>query len=232
MRDVFRRQLARVWPHVKDTKTVPSLDPWLQPMVEYFSPLVSPIYIRGGMDSARRINRLLAPRHRAFAKDVAAVSFNVRNPRIPEAVRRITFDFCRETLETTTLQIREALAKLREELQAGLDAGEANKQLAERVGRIFLDPMRATRIAVTEASRAVHGGQLLQAQESEEQGLKIGLEWLPSADACPLCLELEGKIIRPGEHFERDTNENPVYADIPHPPRHPHCMCTVTEVLL
>lgn len=148
------------------------------------------------------------------------------NPRVLEAVDRLTFDFCEETNRTSVQRIDLALRALRRELAGGLEEGEAYVRLTRRVLNIFASPSRAAAIGMTEPSRAMHAGQLLMAQQS---GVVKGKRWLASSDACKLCLSLNGKVVGLDEDFAV-VGHGP-YARIPHPPAHPHCFCTVTETI-
>ena len=141
-------------------------------------------------------------------------------------MRRLTFDFCEETNRTSRLHLLEARAALRRELAEGLSQGEAVKKLAARVRRIF-DTPRARTIAITETSRATHASQMLAAQES---GVVQGLQWLTPSDSCDRCLPLAGKVVKLGEPFVVLPGGGP-YAVVRHPPYHPHCRCSVSEIL-
>lgn len=148
------------------------------------------------------------------------------NPRVLEAVDRLTFDFCEETNRTSVERIDLALRALRRDLAQGLEEGEAYAKLTRRVLNIFASPARAAAIGMTEPSRAMHAGQLLMAQQS---GVVKGKRWLASSDACALCRSLNGKVVGLDEDFTV-IGHGP-YARVPHAPAHPHCMCTWTEVL-
>lgn len=153
-------------------------------------------------------------------------SFDLFNPRVLDAVDRATYAFCRETTETATGDLATALDELREQMRLGLPQGEAVESLARRVRSIFADPMRAFRIATTEGSRAIHGGQMMAAEEA-------GVEehtWLASSDACDKCLDLDDKTVKIGQPFYVDPKGGH-YAIILHPPLHPSCFCTTTEEL-
>lgn len=149
--------------------------------------------------------------------DVFDPSFDVFNPRVLEAIRQAVYQFCDATNQTATRELGQAIQDLRRELSTGLERGEALSQLTARVQEIFDDPMRAFRIATTEASRAVHAGQLIAAEES---GVVQGKRWLASSDACPLCLPLDGVEVPLDQPFVI-AGTGP-YAVIQHPPRHPH----------
>ena len=155
------------------------------------------------------------------------VSFDLFDPRVLRAVDKATLSFCEETNDTATTDLKEAIRKLRQLLKAGLEKGKAVAQLAREVKRIFADPARAFRIATTETSRAVHAGALYNAKESS---LKLKKEWLAGSASCPLCLDLDGVQKELDEPFLVDGTGP--YARIMHPPRHPHCACSWTEVII
>jgi Phage Mu protein F like protein len=154
------------------------------------------------------------------------IAFDIYNPRVLDAVDQATMQFCRETNETAAKDLDEAIKDLRDLLKSGIERGDALRYLAGKVGEIFQDPYRSYRLAATETSRAVHAGGLMAAKESP---LPLRKQWLAAPDACELCLDLDSE--------ERDLDEPFVvdgvgpYAVIQHPPRHPHCFCTWTEVL-
>lgn len=160
-------------------------------------------------------------------KDKVAFDFDLYNPKILDAVQQAAFTFCRETIATATDDLAKSMARLRQSLAEGLAAGEANRALAGRIQQIFADPFRAHRIAATEASRAVHAGQLLAAAES---GVVVAKVWLASPDACELCQELEGKTVPLNQPFYFDPKGGP-YAAVMYPPLHPFCMCAMTEMI-
>lgn len=154
------------------------------------------------------------------------IAFGLFNPRVIEAVDRLTFDFCEATNQTSTKRLADALASLRQELADGLGEGEVYARLTRRVKAIFNDPYRAPMIATTESSRAMHAGQFMVAADS---GIVRGKRWLASSDACPLCLGLNGKEV--GLHEVFAVVGSGPYSKVPYPPAHPHCMCTWEEVI-
>lgn len=154
--------------------------------------------------------------------------WNVFRPETLAALRSAVFEFCRSTNATTNLSVQQARAELRRQISEGLDQGEALAQLTVRVQRIYRNPQRAQMIAATEASRAMHAGQMMAAQQSG--GVVTGLRWLASADACSVCEDLDGRAVPLGGVFMVQAKGGP-YAVIKHPPAHPNCMCAVTEVV-
>ncbi len=159
--------------------------------------------------------------------------FQATHPNVLEAIGRLVFDFCRATNETSAMQLGEALAKLRQELAEGLSQGETLDRLADRVGKIFLDPMRAARIAQTESSRAIHLGQYLAAKQSE---VVKGKKWIAAPERvgphhCEDCDNLNGVIVGLDEDFAFVSGRG-IYSRIPFPPFHPFCRCSVEDVLI
>ena len=140
--------------------------------------------------------------------------------------------FCDSTNATTSLQLEDALAKTREELNAGVvDRGESIEKLTKRINKIFdtAETWRARRIAQTETSRAVHAAQ---EQTAIASGVVTGWRWLLSSDACPLCHKVarEASAVRLGQPFAV-VGDDPNYSVVKFPPLHPHCNCTVVEIL-
>jgi Phage Mu protein F like protein len=226
LRRFLLRQRGEVLVRLRAGATqAPPLGHWARPMAEALAPYLAPYLVAGGLSALTRIARLVSRRRKSA--DPLGIAFDLVNPRVAEAVRRLVFDFCQEALSTSTMRVDEALDELRAGLAGGLDRGEALKRLSARVSDIFGDPQRAFMIAATEASRATHAGQLLAAEES---GVVGGLRWLSSSDCCDACAALDGRVVRLGEPFAV-TGGKAAYATVLHPPLHPHCMCSVTEVL-
>jgi F like protein len=232
LRLIFSRQRREVLAHYRSGRTSPpDLSRWTMPMVEALEPLLRRYYQDGIRDAVRRLRRLvlrtaLGTRRKDeggpdFGRilDVFAPDFSVFNPRVLEAIRQAVFNFADSTNRTSTVALAKIGPSLREALATGLEQGESLAFITARVQEIFDDPARAQMIAASEASRAVHAGQLLAARES---GVVQGKRWLASSDACDLCLPLDGKEVGLDEDFAVDARGGP-YARVPYPPRHPHC---------
>lgn len=147
-------------------------------------------------------------------------------PRILDAVDEATLKLCRETVDTATIQTRHLADELRRQLRAGLKRQEALALLTERIQRIFADPARAHRIAVTESARAINGGRFLAAKDA---GVKRK-RWLISRSPCAICKTLEGKVVPLDKPFHVDPAGGP-YATSHYPPIHPHDKCDWELVL-
>ncbi len=155
-------------------------------------------------------------------------AFDLFNPWVLTAVDDAVMAFCRSTLETALGDLADPISEFRRQLAEGVEAGEATISLNRRALEVFNDPFRAARVAQTEASRAVHLGQVLAAKES---GVVAGKRWLASPDACDLCLSLNGKVVGLDEPFHVFPKGGP-YAMVYHPPAHPHCFCSLLDELM
>jgi predicted O-linked N-acetylglucosamine transferase (SPINDLY family) len=157
--------------------------------------------------------------------------WDVSVPEVRDAIKEQTIEFCRTTQRTTTFQINKAIEEVKEQLRLGILSGRNTPaELTRRVNGVFkhAEKYRAQRIALTESSRAVHRGQMLAAQKS---GRVKGFRWLLSPDACEICQDIHSdqEEVTLGSNFA--VRGSGPYSDIKHPPAHPNCMCTVTEVL-
>jgi hypothetical protein len=174
-----------------------------------------------------RAGRALAPsghvRKMTFDPDAFPVtpapsvvgSFDVVDPGIPEAVKRLALDLAGEVTEATKDLIR---ASLRE----GIERGESGAEIAERLGPAF-GPRRAATIARTEASRVFHDAHTAT---WKSYGLTHH-RWEASSDACQNCLFLAGDTVRIGEPFIVLQTGRVAYRVVLHPPLHPRCACAV-----
>ncbi|MDG3003238.1 phage minor head protein [Paludisphaera mucosa] len=170
----------------------------------------------------------------AFAPRVGldADAWSVVDANAEAVLQEQALAFCQATLDTTSLSIDAAVRAVRAELQEGVVArGESVAALTKRINAIFdgAETWRARRIAQTETSRTVHAAQERTAIGS---GVVAGWRWLLSADACPLCKTIARRapIVRLGRPFAI-LSDDPHYGVVKYPPLHPHCNCTVEEIL-
>lgn len=152
-------------------------------------------------------------------------------PKLKESLQKSVLAFCKETNETTSLQLQDALAKLRDEVEAGTVQGDGRNEMRKRVQEVFdtAENDRAYRIAVTEQSRAISTAQKIVAEES---GLVKGWRFVLSNDPCEICksiaennpeIALDGVFAKVSDHA--------VYGTIDRVPVHPHCQCSMQEIL-
>lgn len=159
-------------------------------------------------------------------------SWSVINPYTERMIEEAALAFCQSTNDTTSQQLDAALADLRDQLNRGIiQHGEALDLITKRVGIIFdgAETWRARRIAFTETSRAVHAAQ---EQAGIASGVVTGWKWLLSSDACPTCVAIAARCpaVRLGHPFAV-IGDDPHYSTIKFPPAHPHCACSLVEVL-
>lgn len=222
----FRKQGQAVLQKLKeapalDTKALPlpgwfDIDQWSREMAEEMRPTVALYYDFGARETVARIGA---------AWDL----LKVVQPQLRAGLNKATLLFCEDTNNTTSMELSAALSALRDQLAAGMEAGEAQNKLTQRVQEIFdsAETARAYRIAVTEASRGQHAAQEIVAKES---GIVKGKRWILSDDACPLCLPLSGKVVDLGEPFTTLDGGGP-YSVVQYPPLHPSCRCDMVEVV-
>jgi hypothetical protein len=216
-----------------------NLKPWIEAMKEAAVPVIWHYYQHGAREKAKELLALLGKRRRSLGwqpivrKNISTAvrgidfSFDLLLPQVRDAVQNAAFALAKTTMETAALEAKRAIQSARAQLDVGLRSGEGIRELNRRFYEIFSDPHKAARIAQSEASRAMHAGQLQAARESE---VVRGLEWLASADACDACLKLNGKQVKLGEPFYVDPKGGP-YSVVLHPTLHPLCMCSTKDVI-
>lgn len=167
------------------------------------------------------------------------------NPKTIDAINQATIHLCRETIETATMELDSALEAVRTAIKRHLRYStrygprsgtklqpdgqrltpeqytNVLKSIAKSVSKIFNDPYRARRIAVTEFSRAINAGAVLEAKEAPFTTLKV---WRSSVGSCKKCKALNGKKRKLDKSFVILPEPGP-YSHIMHPPYHPHCEC-------
>jgi HK97 family phage portal protein len=191
-------------------------------MVRTTGPYVAVQYDKGAKEGLARVG--LTEESQVWA---------VVNPRIPAAVEQATMRFCAATNATTSLQVNEAVRRLRNELAAGIvEGGNTIPELTKRVSAVFdhAEKYRAKRIATTESSRAVHQAEIMTYKES---GMVSGKRWLLSGDACDMCQDIAAEQNESGVPLDGNFGKfgEGDYSIVECPPAHPNCMCTIEPVL-
>ena len=225
---------------------VVDLDRWTPKLIERLLPLYKQLIVEGKVSFASHVTKQKHYRMKRGAgvelihgipvslggRGVLAPTAEVNeyievvDPNVEELARSYLYDFAASTLATSKLSVLEAYQATQNVLGSGLGAGDTLAQTTQALGQIFHDPDRASMIAQSESSRLYHAGQLITAEESGEIHGKV---WLASTDACPSCLELNGKSVPLDEPF---VDEPGRYGRVMHPPRHPRCQCSLTYELL
>lgn len=155
---------------------------------------------------------------------------NERAMRFLEEYRLRLADSVHQTLE----------ADIRAKVREGLEAGGSVTDIAEKVKETIGEQAgyKAEQIARTETARAYTAGQ--QGSWSDVEVVK-GVEWLLSANPCPVCEAMSAKgVVTKGAPFwpVGDTvvgSDGKVYvndyAPVYGPPAHPGCRCAVAPVI-
>jgi len=170
----------------------------------------------------------------------SGISFNVLNPEVQTFLNEYVFHFAAVVSRDVSSAYAATLAR-------GFEAGESIPELTART-RTFFDGMsklKAQQIARSESSRASHMGMIKSWQQS---GIVEAMVWDAQADACPWCVEMDGKVVSLGQPFFEqgqsldanfeDAEGNPVarslkfdYEAVESPPLHPNCRCTLRAEL-
>lgn len=242
-----REVLLRLPAAVRDGSEI-TLDHWVKPMLEMLRHAMAPYWQAGLLRGRRELERvltgrpetiapkivqrsyskvLLRQRRKDFALSVMSPNtFSLHNPLVLEAIDRATMIFCQVTNDTSTTDLNTAIARLRVELNEGIERGEAFSDLAERVRTLF-DTPRANTIAVTETSRALNGGSLIAYEKAQCEGSM----WLCTSNPCPkICEPLDYEERPFGVPFWVNPKGGP-YAVVLHAPAHPRCFCVNSPVL-
>ncbi len=161
---------------------------------------------------------------------VVGIDFDIDSPAVISFQKKFIEKYSKVVNETT-------LDSLRKTLQAGVTAGESIPELSKRVSKVFdfADKQRSLQIARSETIRAANFG----AEEAYIQsGVVKAKEWLTSFDerTCKIgCKELHGRKTGLGKSFgKQGVSADLGYTDgeIPHPPLHVSCRCTLVAVLI
>lgn len=165
------------------------------------------------------------------------IDFSIQNPRVAQFVEsyqlRLSEKLWGRVVETTN-------RTLRSQIMAGIAEGESTDKLAKRIETVLTNAERhqSMRIARTERIRASNAGAEMAWQES---GVVEAKEWIIAADACEFCQTMRGKRILLGEPFVQQGESlvglenglmNLDYSDIPGPPLHPNCRCTLAPIVV
>lgn len=218
------RELAKARPPQRDEPEagadlmLPPLDPDPEEMADSVRPAVVSIWDAAGGATMAQLNEIRA----AFGLDDAA--WSVTDQNLDRVIREQAYSFCVGLYQDCDERVRE-------QLSAGLKAGETISAIAKRLESVFKDAAksRVRMIARTEAAWAHHAAQDASARES---GVVAGWEWLASSNACKLCLAIRDEVGRVplGMPFAL-AGDNPAYRVKAFPPRHPNCQCSVLYVL-
>jgi HK97 family phage portal protein len=164
----------------------------------------------------------------------------IDRPHVQDALRNHHFAFARAVNQTSADNLQKAMAD-------GIANGESIPELTNRVKAAFggVDPKtgekienwRAERVARSESARS----QMLGVEQQwKESGVVAKKVWDANGDACPFCLDMEGKTVEIGNAFwsvdganqtvefrGKDITLKHEYLDVLGPPLHPNCRCSL-----
>jgi hypothetical protein len=174
------------------------------------------------MDDGTEIRRLMASFYQRLvgrAYEDAAIeleldlAFDLDNPRVQEVLHLLGSKITR-IADTTRAEIRVLVGRQAAE-------GWSLDELADQIALLaeIRSMERGTAIARTESATAQSKGSILAWRDS---GVVSGMRWIVGPNPCPICEDLDGKVVALDEMFADD---------IDHPPAHPSCTCAVVAVL-
>ena len=144
---------------------------------------------------------------------------------LDDAVNGLVLALADSTLSTTSKSVEDAVEATRDAIRGGLAEGEADADLAKRIGAVFedLSERRSRLIAETESSRSKHAGEAIAISAA---GVTARKEWLPDSMACPECRAFAAKGAIELDKSFGQFGRGP-YSKVDHPPGHPQCRCTM-----
>lgn len=187
------------------------------------------LWVQHAKDSVAPIMKGVMNQSGMAASATLDIDFDITAAEVLNFVEQQTFKFADsisktsgETIKTSITQAIENGATLRE-LKTDLKNKFAGK----------ISEARAANIAQTETIRAANEGS----RAAYKSAGVVQMKWIASADACPYCQGLDGKTVSVEENFLNKSDvyqpegaQRPLnlsYGDIPSPPCHPGCRCTI-----
>jgi len=164
----------------------------------------------------------------------SSIGFNIESPRVTNYIKQQGGKLITDIDKTT-------LKDLRKTLSDGADKGEGIHKLQKRVMSVYdkANDARAESIARTEVIKA---SNYATEEGWKQSGVVEGKEWLTAEDerVCPWCnymdeksetLKLGKSWFKSGDKLTVDNQTTEFDSNIPHPPLHPRCRCTIVPVL-
>lgn len=154
-----------------------------------------------------------------------AVDWNFLRPEVLRWAEQSAGALVTAIEDNTRRQVRETISRALSTGQSWMQARDALAQIrdAEDQSGIF-STERAAMIARTEIIRAHAQGAV---QGYTASGTVRGLKWRAGqAGQCPVCRELDGKVVALGQKFYTGK-----FGD-GYPPRHPNCRCAISPLTI
>jgi hypothetical protein len=157
------------------------------------------------------------------------VDFDIESPAVIQFQKKFIKKYSKEVNKTT-------LNKLKKTLQEGIREGESIPKLRKRVSKVFdfATRQRALQISRSETIRA---SNFATEEAFIQSGVVTKKTWYAALDErlCPFCHELHDRTIELKKNFLNQGDTFTVgeeslsvdYADVPYPPAHVFCRCTI-----
>jgi HK97 family phage portal protein len=222
--DVWIRQQAEVLRGIKAADPF-DVAKWTREVAELIEPALMVNFQRGG-STGLRVLRIELPEW-------------IEAPEVIDALRTESYAFAKKINDT-------AAGQLSATLQEGVEAGEHIEQLRKRVSDVY-DGWRSAHksemIARTETARAFSLGEV---EAWKQTGVVEVKRWDATGDACPFCLEMNGKEVPVDDAYWKEGDEMSIdwegardgqirlgfgYGDVIGPPLHPNCRCAMVPVV-
>lgn len=125
---------------------------------------------------------------------------------------------------------------VRQIIESGLQDGQSVNEIQERlIGAVAFSPVRALRVARTEATRAVNRGAVLGYEQAQlEHGLTVGKQWLSARDSHvrDAHQDLDGQVVAADGYFTASSGQRARYpGDFSDPSLVVNCRCTTIPVI-
>lgn len=228
LRPLLRREYRRVRRRLLHGNQALLSSEFRAELFQLLAPVLADYYENGRRMAQRRM-LALATVGKRFREEPLVV----KAPRFPQVGYAVEFG-TNETVELAANRLALDLAggitetlrdRMRDTLGSGLAEGFSPSEIADAFEPHF-GRKRAETIAVTEASRAQHAGEV---DHYRSMGIKRH-QWMASADACDVCMGLDGVTLAMGSAFFTHDGGKAAYRVVEHPPLHPLCKCTVVPV--
>jgi hypothetical protein len=209
--------LASVVKGIDPTKLF-NLDNWISITTNAVTPIIENLFETEGKAAAEEIGK----------PELNPLSDTLAREALHESIGKMSQSYNQTTLNALEVKINDGLA-----------AGDSLADISKTVSEIYewSDTWRAEQVAKTESFRTTNASLKAAWQQS---GVVKTVKWYTSsADPCPFCLSLNGKVVAIDQNFFSNGESITVgegdqaktmsldYGDVGAPPLHPQCQCLI-----
>jgi HK97 family phage portal protein len=193
-----------------------NIDNWISITTNALTPVMESLFESEGKAAAAEIGK----------PELNPISDIAAREALHESIAKMSESYNQTTLATLEVKINDGLA-----------AGDSLADISKTVSEIYewSDTWRAERVSKTEAFRTTNMALKTAWQQS---GVVKTIKWYTSsAEPCPFCLAMNGKVISIDQNFFNNGDSLTVgegddaktmsldYGDVGSPPLHPQCQC-------